>query len=139
MVRNLAMLGAGAILFLLAPMAAEAGQWSERRREGVIVQSARDRSNSSLRAYRHRPHGHYYYFSPYFPPTAVMSPYGPIYYSPYRVVEVTKSYFCALHNVGFVTRAGMLDHLAGTHKYPLQSTVHFCPDGAEVCIYPLPQ
>jgi hypothetical protein len=86
-------------------------------------------------AYYYYPNG--YYFRPYYPPALVISPYGPSYYLP-PVIEVTERYFCALHYAGFTTRAGMLDHLAGTHKFSLESAASFCPDGVESCIYPVP-
>ena len=79
----------------------------------------------------------YSYYSPYYQPPVVISPYGPSYYLP-PVAEVTSPYFCVLHNAGFVTRAGMLDHLAGTHKFALESAARLCPDGVDSCIYPMP-
>ncbi|HSK31707.1 MAG TPA: hypothetical protein VLA17_17230 [Candidatus Limnocylindria bacterium] len=78
-----------------------------------------------------------YYYRHYSPPIVVVSPYGPFYYYQPQVIEVTTPYFCALHNAGFVTRAGMLDHLAGTHKFPLEHAARVCPDGVEICIYPV--
>jgi hypothetical protein len=75
------------------------------------------------------------YYQPFYPTAVVISPYGPNYYQP-PVLEVTAPYFCVLHNAGFYTRAGIVDHLAGTHKYPLESAAYFCPDGIESCIYP---
>jgi hypothetical protein len=76
-----------------------------------------------------------FYYQPFYPTAVVISPYGPSYYQP-PVLEVTAPYFCVLHNAGFYTRAGIVDHLAGTHKYPLESAAYFCPDGMESCIYP---
>jgi hypothetical protein len=76
-----------------------------------------------------------YYYQPYYPPV-VVSPYSQPYYLPPTVV-VTWPFFCALHNEGFVTRVGLLDHLAGTHKIPLEATPVFCPDGSGTCVFPL--
>jgi len=40
------------------------------------------------------------------------------------------------HNEGYVSRIGLLDHLAGTHKIHLDAAVSLCPDGATICIFP---
>jgi hypothetical protein len=45
-------------------------------------------------------------------------------------------FFCALHQVGFWNRAAMLDHLAGTHKFPLATAAYICPDEAENYLFP---
>jgi len=75
-----------------------------------------------------------YYYQPYYPPVVVVSPYGQSYILPPTVV-VNEPYFCVLHNEGFVTRVGMLDHLAGTHKIPLDATTNLCPDDGS-CVFP---
>ncbi len=77
----------------------------------------------------------YYYYQPYYPPVVVISPYGPSYILPPTVV-VTSPYFCVLHNQGFVSRVGLLDHLAGTHKIPLDAATSLCPDGGASCVFP---
>ncbi|MBM4297699.1 MAG: hypothetical protein FJ143_08165 [Deltaproteobacteria bacterium] len=74
-------------------------------------------------------------FVPYQTPVLVISPYGPSYYLPPAVV-VTSPYFCVLHNDGFVSRIGLLDHLAGTHKLPLDVAAAICPDGVGSCVFP---
>jgi hypothetical protein len=51
-------------------------------------------------------------------------------------VVVTAPYFCVLHNEGFVSRIGLLDHLVGTHKIALAAAVSICPDGAASCVFP---
>jgi hypothetical protein len=68
-------------------------------------------------------------------PVLVVSPYGPSYYVPPTVV-VTWPYFCIFHNDGFVSRIGLLDHLAGTHKIPLDAAANLCPDGVSSCVFP---
>ena len=83
---------------------------------------------------------YYYYpfvtnYVPYQPPVLVISPYGPLYYLPPAVV-VTAPYFCVFHNDGFVSRIGLLDHLAGTHKIPLGAAATICPDGVGSCVFP---
>ncbi|HWP23917.1 MAG TPA: hypothetical protein VNM15_07015 [Candidatus Binatia bacterium] len=79
-----------------------------------------------------------YVYPQYFPdylPTRVVSPYVyPSYVVP--TIVATWPYFCALHNEGFVSRVGLLDHLAGTHKVPLDAAVNFCPDGSRTCLFP---
>jgi hypothetical protein len=77
----------------------------------------------------------YYYYQPYHPQVLVVSPYGPSYILPQTVV-VTSPYFCVLHNDGFVSRVGMLDHLAGTHKIPLDAATSLCPDNGGSCVFP---
>jgi hypothetical protein len=76
-----------------------------------------------------------YYYVPYASPVLVVSPYAPAYFLPPAMV-VTAPYFCLLHNEGFVSRIGLLDHLAGTHKIALDAAVSFCPDGAASCVFP---
>ena len=75
------------------------------------------------------------YDVPYQAPVLVISPYGPSYYMPPAVV-VTLPYFCVFHNDGFVSRIGLLDHLAGTHKIPLDAAAAICPDGVGSCVFP---
>jgi len=76
-----------------------------------------------------------YYHVPYASPVLVVSPYAPAYFLPPTVV-VTAPYFCVLHYEGFVSRIGLLDHLAGTHKIALDAAVNVCPDGAASCVFP---
>ena len=82
---------------------------------------------------------HYYpfaaYYVPYQAPVLVISPYGPSYFVPPAVV-VTSPYFCVFHNDGFVSRVGLLDHLSGTHKIPLDAAATICPDGVGSCVFP---
>jgi len=75
------------------------------------------------------------YYVPYQAPVLVISPYGPSYYVPPAVV-VTSRYFCVFHNGGFVSRVGLLDHLSGTHKIPLDLAATICPDGVGSCVFP---
>jgi hypothetical protein len=75
------------------------------------------------------------YYVPYQAPVLVISPYGPSYYVPPAVV-VTYPYFCVFHNDGFVSRIGLLDHLAGTHKIPLDAAATICPGGFGSCVFP---
>ena len=73
------------------------------------------------------------YFGAVYP--RVWSPYSYSYYLPPTVVA-NLPFFCALDQVGFWSRAGMIDHLAGTHKFPLETAAYICPDGAEACLFP---
>jgi len=75
-----------------------------------------------------------YYYQPYYPPVAVVSPYAPSYILAPTVVA-NQPYFCVLHNEGFFSRIGLIDHLAGTHKIPLDAATDLCPDGGS-CIFP---
>jgi hypothetical protein len=77
-----------------------------------------------------------YYYRTYVPPVLVVSPYGGSYYLPPTVV-VTQPYFCVLHNEGFVSRVGLLDHLSSSlHRIPLDAAAAICPDGVESCVFP---
>lgn len=82
--------------------------------------------------YRFYLHG--YYPGTFYPPV-IVTPYAYPYYLPPTIV-VNLPFFCVLHQVGFWTRAGMLDHLAGTHKFPLEAAATICPDGVESCLFP---
>jgi len=75
------------------------------------------------------------YYVPYQVPVLVISPYGPSSYVPPAAV-VMLPYFCVFHNDGFVSRIGLLDHLAGTHKIPLDAAAAICPDGVGSCVFP---
>lgn len=74
-------------------------------------------------------------YGPYYPPVVVISPYSqPYYVSP--TVVATSPYFCVFHNDGFVSRVGLLDHLSGMHRIPLDIAASLCPDGTGSCIFP---
>jgi len=81
---------------------------------------------------------HYYvpgdYYQPYYPQVIVVSPYAPAYVLAPTVV-VTSPFFCVLHNDGWISRIGLLDHLSGTHKIPLDAAANLCADGTS-CIFP---
>ena len=76
--------------------------------------------------------GHYY--QPYYPQVIVVSPYVPASMLAPTVV-VTAPFFCLLHNEGWVSRIGLLDHLSGMHKISLDAAADLCPDGGS-CIFP---
>ncbi len=76
----------------------------------------------------------YYYYQPYYPQVVVISPYAPAYLL--APAAVNAPYFCLLDNQGFVSRVGLLDHLAGTHKIPLDAAMNLCPDGGASCVFP---
>jgi len=90
--------------------------------------------------YPYYPYGYYpyqgYNYYSYGAPAVVVSPYaGSSYYAPQTIVATTP-YFCAFHQVGWMTRAGLLDHLAGTHKLLLNAAESFCPPGSDACVFP---
>ena len=76
-----------------------------------------------------------YYYQPYYPPVVVISPYAQSYILPPTVV-VNEPYFCVLHNEGFVSRVGLIDHIAGTHKISLEAATGLCPDAGGSCVFP---
>ena len=128
------------MLVLHWPVAAhEASANSGGRREVPTVggspapHASRNRSHPR----RGRAYAYPYYYSgyyPYNPPLALVPPYASYYIPP--TVVATLPYFCLLHQAGWVSRAGFLDHIAGTHKLPLDSAASFCPDGADGCLFP---
>ncbi|MSP37874.1 MAG: hypothetical protein EXR70_05235 [Deltaproteobacteria bacterium] len=72
---------------------------------------------------------------PSYPSVVVISPYAPFYYTPPAVV-VSAPFFCTFDNHGFVSRIGLLDHLAGIHKIPLEAAVTLCPSDSASCVFP---
>ena len=83
----------------------------------------------------------FYYYYPYpYPftgyyrqPIVVISPaYYPYYVAPTLVAS--SPFYCLAHQAGWVSRAGMLDHLSGTHKIPLATAASVCPDATESCV-----
>jgi len=87
------------------------------------------------------PYPPYYYYYPYpYPftgyyrqPIVVISPaYYPYYDAPTLVAS--SPFYCLAHQAGWMSRAGMLDHLSGTHKIPLATAASVCPDATESCV-----
>ena len=77
-----------------------------------------------------------YPVSPYsYPPIPLIPPYASACYLPSSVV-ITSPYLCILHNEAFVSRIGMIDHLAGMHGMLLDAAASICPDAAGNCIFP---
>ena len=85
------------------------------------------------------PYPYYYYPYPYGftgyyrQPIVVIAPAYYPYYVPPTIVTSTP-YYCLAHQAGWVSRAGMLDHLSGTHKIPLQTAASVCPDATDSCV-----
>jgi hypothetical protein len=73
------------------------------------------------------------------PAQTIVIPYPAYYYSPYhfaaRPALVNAPFFCLEHGAGFISRVGMIDHLGGTHKFPLQHTAAICPENVDTCIF----
>ena len=87
------------------------------------------------------PYPPYYYYYPYpYPvtgyyaqPIVVISPaYYPYYVAPTLVAS--SPFYCLAHQAGWVSRAGMLDHLSGTHKIPLATAASVCPEATGSCL-----
>ena|SRR3990170_1895204 len=86
------------------------------------------------------PYRHYYYypspygFSGYYrQPIVVISPmYYPFYVPP--VIVTSSPFYCLAHQAGYISRAGMLDHLSGTHRIPLETAASACPEATESCV-----
>jgi hypothetical protein len=64
----------------------------------------------------------------------VVSPYTSYYIPP--TVVATLPYFCVLHQAGWVSRVGFLDHIAGMHELTLESAASLCPDIVNSCLFP---
>ena len=81
----------------------------------------------------------YYYPYPYGftgyyrQPIVVIAPTYYPYYVPPTIVT-SSPFYCLAHQAGWVSRAGMLDHLSGTHKIPLDTAASICPDATESCV-----
>jgi len=140
-------LNALAILALGLILVAEAGAGPRRvivappARSGVTFFAGAVPNGVVVQRHSHGGYPYYYYqvpgyyYQPYYPPVVVISPYAQPYILPPTVV-VNAPYSCVLHNEGFVSRVGLLDHLAGTHKIPLEAATNLCPDGGGSCVFP---
>ena len=85
------------------------------------------------RSDRHFFLGYPYYPYPYvyYPAPVIIAPYP--YYGPVTIA-VSAPFFCLSHHVGYISRIGMLDHLSGIHKLPLDTAAAVCPDDNQSCI-----
>ena len=69
----------------------------------------------------------------YAQPIVVISPAYYPYYLPSTLVA-SAPFYCLAHQAGWVSRAGMIDHLSGTHKIPLATAASVCPEATESCV-----
>jgi hypothetical protein len=73
------------------------------------------------------------------PTRIIVVPSATYYYAPYYFVPgpavVNASFFCIEHGVGFISRVGLLDHLGGTHKFPLEHAAAICPSDVDTCVF----
>ena len=79
---------------------------------------------------------YYSYYSFGLDPRSVVVVTASRYY-PYdaAITAVTSEpFYCHLHHVGFISRAGFLDHISGTHKIPLQTAASICADSNDSCV-----
>jgi hypothetical protein len=80
---------------------------------------------------------HHHRFYQFHDPRSVViitpSAHYPYYYAPFAVVT-SEPFYCHMHHVGFVSRAGFLDHVSGTHKIPLETANSICTEYNESCI-----
>jgi hypothetical protein len=81
--------------------------------------------------------GYFYYYPPYYPfypnnPRSIVI-ITPGSYYPYTAVT-SDPYYCYQHNVGFISRAGFLDHVSGSHDVPLETANAICAEGYPSCI-----
>lgn len=136
--------------FLIVLLTALPGQvWAGGARAGVKATVAAPRSAVSGNwvqggappAWFPNPRQPYYNYYPYaYPftgyyrqPIVVISPaYYPYDVSP--TVVASSPFYCLAHQAGWVSRAGMLDHLSGTHKIPLATAASVCPNTIESCV-----
>ncbi|HEU4342040.1 MAG TPA: hypothetical protein VFU31_10760 [Candidatus Binatia bacterium] len=110
---------------------------SGRSTPAAVSSSAAFRSaRAQVYVFPSYPHAYFYYPYGYFYPPGInlLPPYHPYYVPP--PVVVNAPFFCLLHQVGFISRIAMLDHLAGTHKFALHTAAAICPDGADGCLFP---
>jgi hypothetical protein len=109
--------------------------WSTFAAQSDAVPSSK--SSSPVYHVPHHGHGlhHHFHHHGFVPgPGVIVVPYLPYAVPP--IVVVNAPYFCLLHRTGFVSRIGMLDHLAGNHKLPFRAAAAICPAGADKCIFP---
>ena len=137
----IAILALGLILAAEAGAGPQRGTVAQRAGSGVRFFSGGVPSRVVVQRQFYRGYPYYYqtyypqYYQPYYPPVLVVSPYAQPYILPPTVVA-HEPYFCVLHNEGFVTRVGLIDHISGTHKIPLDGATRLCPDAEASCIFP---
>jgi hypothetical protein len=104
-------------------------------RQAQGVASSNRRNDSSERATHQRIPG----FQHRRPSRIIVVPSPTYYYSPYYFVPaptaVNASFFCLEHGAGFISRVGFLDHLGGTHKFPLEHAAAICPANVDTCVF----
>jgi hypothetical protein len=49
-------------------------------------------------------------------------------------VIVSEPFFCLFHDVGFVSRVGLVDHLIGSHRLPAEAADAACPESEAACL-----
>ena len=130
-----------AVLLALATGAFASGPLAARRSDPAIVRSAPSgptsagrRDSNDVRSQQGHPR-----FQRRRPAQAIVIPYPAYYYSPYHFADrptlVNAPFFCFEHGVGFISRVGMIDHLGGTHKFPLQHAAAICPEDVDTCLF----
>jgi hypothetical protein len=53
----------------------------------------------------------------------------------HHTVVINSPFFCLAHEVGFVSRIGLIDHVSGTHKVPLKYAASICPEEWGGCLF----
>jgi hypothetical protein len=77
---------------------------------------------------------HYYHYGVDPRSVVIITPYTYYpYYAPVTVVT-SEPFYCHVHHVGFISRAGFLDHISGTHKIPLETAASICTDSNDSCV-----
>ena len=83
---------------------------------------------------RYSPFYNYYYYRRHDPRSVIIITPSTHYYDS-RVTAVTSEpYYCHVHHVGFVSRVGFLDHVAGVHKIPIETVDGICAEGNASCV-----
>ncbi len=81
------------------------------------------------------PYNNIYYYRRHDPRSIIIitpsTRYG--YHAPATIVT-SEPFYCHVHHVGFVSRAGFLDHVSGVHKIPLQTADGICADDNASCV-----
>jgi hypothetical protein len=130
-----------AVFLALATGAFASGPLAARRSDSHIVRSAPSGPTSAGRRDSNdvRSQQGHSRFQRRRPAQTIVIPYPAYYYSPYhfaaRPALVNAPFFCLEHGVGFISRVGMIDHLGGTHKFPLQHVAAICPEDVDSCIF----
>jgi hypothetical protein len=77
---------------------------------------------------------YYYYYSVDPRSVVIVTPSTYYPYDASAAMVSSEPFYCHVHHVGFISRAGFLDHISGTHKIPLETAAAICADSNHSCM-----